>query len=48
MRNFLMKMMGKIRAFLYGRNGFDDLAKLSLIASIAVFFVYGFWPRGVV
>ena len=48
MRNFLFKMAGKIRAFLYGRNGFDDLAKLSLILSIIVFFIYGFWPRGIV
>ena len=48
MRNFLMRLIGKIRSFLYGRNGFDDLAKLSLISSIVVFFVYGFWPQGIV
>lgn len=48
MRNFLMRLATKIRAFLYGRNGFDDLAKFSLISSIVVFLVYGFWPFGIV
>ena len=48
MRNFLMNLTGKIRKFFYGRNGFDDLAKLSLILSIVVFLIYGFWPRGIV
>ena len=48
MRNFLMKVARKISAFLYGRNGFDDLAKLSLILSIVVFLIYGFWPMGIV
>jgi uncharacterized membrane protein YoaK (UPF0700 family) len=43
-----MRLIGKIRSFLYGRNGFDDLAKLSLISSIVVFFIYGFWPQGIV
>ena len=43
-----MNLAGKIRKFFYGRNGFDDLAKLSLILSIVVFLIYGFWPRGVV
>lgn len=48
MRNLLMKVARKISAFLYGRNGFDDLAKLSLILSIVVFLIYGFWPMGIV
>ena len=48
MRNFLSRLARKISAFLYGRNGFDDLAKLSLILSIVVFLIYGFWPRGIV
>lgn len=43
-----MNLTGKIRKFFYGRNGFDDLAKLSLILSIVVFLIYGFWPRGIV
>ena len=43
-----MKIVDKIRRFLYGRNGLDDLAKLSLILSIIVFLIYGFWPRGIV
>lgn len=45
MRNFLFRLAGKIRKFFYGRNGFDDLAKLFLISSIIVFLIYGFWPR---
>lgn len=48
MRNFVMKVVGNLRKFFYGRNGFDDLAKLSLILSLVVFLIYGFWPRGVV
>ena len=44
MRNFLMKLADKIRRFFYGRNGLDDLAKLFLISSIAVFVIYAFWP----
>ena len=48
MRNFLVKTLGKIRKFMYGRNGFDDLAKLTLIVSIILFLIYGFWPRGIV
>ena len=48
MRNFLMRIAGKIRAFMAGRNGFDDLAKHSFILSIVVFLVYGFWPHGIV
>ena len=43
-----MKFVGKMRTFFYGRNGFDDLAKLSLISSLIVFLIYGFWPRGIV
>lgn len=48
MRNFLTRLAGKIRTFFYGRNGFDDLAKLTLIASLVVFLIYGFWPQGIV
>ena len=48
MRNFLMRLIGKIRSFLYGRNGFDDLAKHTFIASMIMFLVYGFWPRGII
>ena len=40
-----MKWAGKIQKFFYGRNGFDDLAKLFLILSVIVFLVYGFWPK---
>lgn len=47
MRNFFSKMMWKLQAFFYGRNGFDDLAKLSLILSIVFFLIYGFLPRGI-
>ena len=36
-----------MRAFFYGRNGFDDLAKHSLILSIVVFLIYGFLPPGI-
>lgn len=46
MRNFLARFAGKLRTFFYGRNGFDDLAKLSLISSIVIFFIYGFLPQG--
>lgn len=48
MRNFLWKLSGKISKFFRGRNGFDDLAKLSIILSIVVFLIYGFWPKGIV
>ena len=48
MRNFFLKLVGKINRFFRGRNGFDDLAKLSIILSIVVFIIYGFWPRGIV
>mgnify|MGYP003297949507 CR=1 FL=1 len=48
MRSFFSRLFGKIRTFFYGRNGFDDLAKLSLILSIVVFLIYGFLPRGIV
>lgn len=48
MKNFFSKLFSKTRSFLYGRNGLDDLAKLTLIASIIVFLIYGFWPRGIV
>lgn len=44
MRNFFIRVMQKIRTFFYGRNGFDDLAKLSLILSIIFFLIYGFMP----
>ena len=47
MKNFLFRIAGKIRSFFYGRNGFDDLAKHSLIISIVVFLIYGFLPQGI-
>ena len=47
MKNFLFRIAGKIRSFFYGRNGFDDLAKHSLILSIVVFLIYGFLPQGI-
>jgi hypothetical protein len=47
MRNVLFRIAGKMRAFFYGRNGFDDLAKHSLILSIVVFLIYGFLPQGI-
>ena len=47
MRNFLAKLVSKIRTFFYGRNGVDDLAKLSLISSVVVFLIYGFLPQGI-
>lgn len=40
-----MKWTGKIQKFFYGRNGFDDLAKLSLSLSLIIFLIYGFWPK---
>lgn len=43
-----MTLAEKIRRFFYGRNGFDDLAKLFLISSFIMFFIYGFWPVGIV
>ena len=46
MRSFIGKIVTKLRAFFYGRNGFDDLAKVSLIASLVLFLIYGFMPRG--
>ncbi len=48
MKNFLMKIVGKIRTFFYGRNGFDDLAKLSMISAIVLLLVCGFMPYGIV
>lgn len=48
MRNFLTKLISKTRTFFYGRNGFDDLAKHTLIASIVIFLIYGFWPQGII
>ena len=48
MRNFLQRLANKVRTFLYGRNGFDDLAKHSLIASLIMFLIYGFCPSGIV
>lgn len=46
MRNFIGKFVTKLRTFFYGRNGFDDLAKVSLMASLVLFLVYGFMPIG--
>lgn len=48
MKNFLFKLANKTRSFFYGRNGFDDLAKLSFISSLIVLLVCGFCPRGVI
>lgn len=48
MRNFISKLGVKIRTFMYGRNGFDDLAKVSIIASVIVLLICGFCPRGIV
>jgi hypothetical protein len=48
MRKFIYNLANKIRGFLYGINGFDDLAKHTMIASIIVFLIYGFWPQGLV
>ncbi len=36
-----------LRTFFYGRNGFDTLAKHSLIASIVILLIGGFLPAGV-
>ena len=47
MRNFLFKIVSKIRQFMYGRNGVDDLAKHSFIAYFIMFLIYGFCPRGI-
>ena len=47
MKTFLFKIANKLRTFLYGRNGFDDLAKLSLISSIVVLLIGGFCPPGI-
>ena len=48
MKNFLFRTISKLRAFMYGRNGFDDLAKHSLIAYFIIFLIYGFCPAGIV
>ena len=48
MRKFLIRIVGKIQKFFIGRNGFDELAKLSVVLSIIVFLFYGFWPAGLV
>ena len=48
MRNFLVKITNKLRTFFYGRNGFDDLAKLSIILSLVSFLICGFCPQGLV
>lgn len=48
MRGFFTRLGAKLRGFFYGRNGFDDLAKHTLIAFIVVFLIYGFCPQGIV
>lgn len=48
MRTFIAKLSAKVRTFFYGRNGFDDLAKLALIVWVIAFLVYGFCPRGAI
>ena len=48
MRKFLTKLTEKIRRFFYGRNGFDELAKHTLIASIVVCLIGAFIPLSLV
>lgn len=48
MRKFLTKFAEKIRRFFYGRNGFDELAKHTLIASIVVCLIGAFIPLSLV
>lgn len=48
MRKFLTKFAEKIRRFFYGRNGFDELAKHTLIASIIICLICAFIPQAVV
>lgn len=47
MKSFLMNVGNKLRSFFYGRNGFDTLAKHSLIASIVILLIGGFLPIGI-
>lgn len=44
MRNFFNRLLSKIRTFLYGRNGFDDIAKLTIILSVVFLLIGGFVP----
>ena len=48
MRKLLTKFAEKIRRFFYGRNGFDELAKHTLIASIVVCLIGAFIPLSLV
>ena len=48
MKKFLTKLTEKIRRFFYGRNGFDELAKHTLIASIVVCLIGAFIPLSLV
>ena len=48
MRNFLIRALGKFRTFMYGRNGVDAFSKFTLISSVIIFLIYGFWPYGIV
>ena len=48
MKKFLSKAAQKLRTFFYGRNGFDDLAKHTLIAAVIVCLLTGFIPQGIV
>ena len=48
MKKFLSKITSKLQSFFYGRNGLDDLAKLSLISAIVVLLISGFIPIGIV
>ena len=48
MRKFLTKFAEKTRRFFYGRNGFDELAKHTLIASIVVCLIGAFIPLSLV
>lgn len=45
MKRFLFNLGNKIRGFMYGRNGVDDLAKHFIIASIVVFLVHCYFPK---
>ena len=44
MRRFLFNLSNKIKGFFYGRNGFDNLAKHVLIASIVIFLIHAYFP----
>ena len=47
MKAFLMKLVNKLRTFFYGRNGFDDLAKASIIVSLGLMVIYILMPSNI-